>query len=82
VFAAGPVLGGGEMAKLYRIIDRPCPYLVLMKWNPGHLLIGYGLILAGILLTPLGKLALKSLIIVIFAGLGLRESGLFRWWKK
>ena len=27
--------GSGEMAKLYGDFDRPRPYLVLMKWNPG-----------------------------------------------
>ncbi len=27
--------GSGEMAKLYGDLDRPGPYLVLMKWNPG-----------------------------------------------
>jgi hypothetical protein len=27
--------GSGEMAKLYGDVDRPGPYLVLMKWNPG-----------------------------------------------
>jgi hypothetical protein len=29
--------GSGEMAKLYGDIDRPGPYLVLMKWNPAGL---------------------------------------------
>ena len=32
---AGLPPGSGEMAKLYGDIDRPGPYLVLMKWNPG-----------------------------------------------
>ena len=27
--------GSGEMAKLYGDFDKPGPYLVLMKWNPG-----------------------------------------------
>ncbi len=27
--------GSGEMAKLYGDLDKPGPYLVLMKWNPG-----------------------------------------------
>ena len=27
--------GGGEMAKLYGDFNKPGPYLVLMKWNPG-----------------------------------------------
>jgi hypothetical protein len=27
--------GSGEMAKLYGDFDRPGPYLVMMKWNPG-----------------------------------------------
>ena len=32
---AGLPPGSGEMAELYGDIDRPGPYLVLMKWNPG-----------------------------------------------
>ena len=32
---AGLPPGSGEMAKLYGDIDRPGPYLVLMKWNAG-----------------------------------------------
>jgi hypothetical protein len=32
---AGLPPGSGEMAKLHGDIDRPGPYLVLMKWNPG-----------------------------------------------
>jgi Integrase core domain len=27
--------GSGEMAKLYGDFDKPGPYLVLMRWNPG-----------------------------------------------
>ena len=27
--------GSGEMAKLYGDINKPGPYLVMMKWNPG-----------------------------------------------
>jgi hypothetical protein len=27
--------GSGEMANLYGDVDRPGPYLVLMRWNPG-----------------------------------------------
>ena len=27
--------GSGEIARLYGDIDKPGPYLVLMKWNPG-----------------------------------------------
>ncbi len=27
--------GGGEMVKLYGDFNKPGPYLVLMKWNPG-----------------------------------------------
>ncbi|HYZ32728.1 MAG TPA: cupin domain-containing protein [Crenalkalicoccus sp.] len=27
--------GSGEMARLYGDIDKPGPYLVMMKWNPG-----------------------------------------------
>jgi hypothetical protein len=27
--------GSGEMAKLYGDFDKPGPYLVMMKWNPG-----------------------------------------------
>jgi len=27
--------GGGEMASLYGDLNKPGPYLVLMKWNPG-----------------------------------------------
>jgi hypothetical protein len=27
--------GSGEMAKLYGEFDKPGPYLVLMRWNPG-----------------------------------------------
>lgn len=27
--------GSGEMAKLYGDVNKPGPYLVLMKWNPG-----------------------------------------------
>jgi hypothetical protein len=32
---AGLPAGSGEMAPLYGDIDRPGPYLVLMRWNPG-----------------------------------------------
>ena len=32
---AGLPPGSGEMAKLYGDIDRPGPYLVPRKWNPG-----------------------------------------------
>ena len=27
--------GSGEMAMLYGDFNKPCPYLVMMKWNPG-----------------------------------------------
>jgi hypothetical protein len=32
---AGLPPGSGEMARLYGDLNRPGPYLVLMKWNPG-----------------------------------------------
>jgi hypothetical protein len=32
---AGLPAGSGEIARLYGDLDKPGPYLVLMKWNPG-----------------------------------------------
>jgi hypothetical protein len=32
----GPA-GSGEMAPLYGSLDKPGPYLVLMKWHPGYM---------------------------------------------
>jgi len=35
-WSGGP-LHSGEVATLYGGLDRPGPYLVLMKWNPGYM---------------------------------------------
>ena len=35
-WSGGPV-GSGEMAALYGSLDKPGPYLVLMKWHPGYM---------------------------------------------
>jgi hypothetical protein len=35
-WSGGPA-GSGEMAALYGSLDRPGPYLVLMKWHPGYM---------------------------------------------
>jgi hypothetical protein len=35
-WSGGPP-GSGEMAPLYGALDRPGPYLVLMKWHPGYM---------------------------------------------
>ena len=34
-WSGGPA-GSGEMAALYGSLDKPGPYLVLMKWHPGY----------------------------------------------
>jgi hypothetical protein len=35
-WSGGPA-GSGEMAALYGSLDKPEPYLVLMKWHPGYM---------------------------------------------
>jgi hypothetical protein len=35
-WSGGPA-GSGEMAALYGSLDKPGPYLVLMKWHPGYM---------------------------------------------
>jgi hypothetical protein len=35
-WSGGPP-GSGEMAALYGSLDKPGPYLVLMKWHPGYM---------------------------------------------
>jgi hypothetical protein len=35
-WSSGPA-GSGEMAPLYGSLDKPGPYLVLMKWHPGYM---------------------------------------------
>jgi hypothetical protein len=35
-WSGGPA-GSGEMAALYGDLDKPGPYLVLMKWHPGYM---------------------------------------------
>ena len=35
-WSGGPA-GSGEMAALYGNLDKPGPYLVLMKWHPGYM---------------------------------------------
>jgi hypothetical protein len=35
-WSGGPA-GSGEMAPLYGSLDKPGPYLVLMKWHPGYM---------------------------------------------
>lgn len=35
-WSGGPA-GSGEMAALYGGLDKPGPYLVLMKWHPGYM---------------------------------------------
>ena len=35
-WGGGPA-GSGEMAALYGNLDKPGPYLVLMKWHPGYM---------------------------------------------